>query len=631
MKSVIVGTAGHIDHGKTALVKALTGVDADRLEEEKRRGITIDLGFAHMQAAGANGETIRFGFVDVPGHERFVRNMLAGIGGIDLVLLVIAADEGIKPQTREHFDICRLLSIQRGITVLTKSDLVDRDTLDVVRLEIEDFLRGSFLQNAPIIPVSALKGTGIDDLQRELVRIAGNLPARDSLAITRLPMDRVFTMKGFGTVVTGTLVAGTIRKEDELELFPSKKRVRVRGVQVHGSSADRAIAGERTALNLAGVDKDQLARGMTLATPGLLQATSRLEVRLSLLSSAKPLKTGARVHLHAFASETIASVRLLEGKQLQAGSSAFAHLQLGDPLLLVPGDRFIIRQFSPVITIGGGVIVDASPLKKMPAGERLNFLQALSSENTLASMLARVARQGARGMTVAQLATETGERISEIEATLAKLVSAHEIIRHRDWIIEARVFQSIVAQLRQLVSTFHAHNPLIPGISKDALREQAALSEAAFDAALSSAISTEQMAVTQDLVHLPGRGVQMKDEEAESRKVIEQAFAAAGLKVPALKDVLASLKIDKARAQKIVTLLLREKLLIKVSDDLVFHRAALDQLRSSLMAQKAKSPKINVASFKDLTGVSRKYAIPLLEYLDRERITKRVGDERVIL
>jgi selenocysteine-specific elongation factor len=324
-------------------------------------------------------------------------------------------------------------------------------------------------------------------------------------------------------------------------------------------------------------------------------------------------------------------VRLLEGKQLQAGSSAFAHLQLGDPLLLVPGDRFIIRQFSPVITIGGGVIVDASPLKKMPAGERLNFLQALSSENTLASMLARVARQGARGMTVAQLATDTGERISEIEATLAKLVSAHEIIRHRDWIIEARVFQSIVAQLRQLVSTFHAHNPLIPGISKDALREQAALSEAAFDAALSSAISTEQMAVTQDLVHLPGRGVQMKDEEAESRKVIEQAFAAAGLKVPALKDVLASLKIDKARAQKIVTLLLREKLLIKVSDDLVFHRAALDQLRSSLMAQKAKSPKINVASFKDLTGVSRKYAIPLLEYLDRERITKRVGDERVIL
>jgi selenocysteine-specific elongation factor len=438
-------------------------------------------------------------------------------------------------------------------------------------------------------------------------------------------------MKGFGTVVTGTLVAGTIRKEDELELFPSKKRVRVRGVQVHGSSADRAIAGERTALNLAGVDKDQLARGMTLATPGLLHATSRLEVRLSLLSSAKPLKTGARVHLHAFASETIASVRLLEGKQLQAGSSAFAHLQLGDPLLLVPGDRFIIRQFSPVITIGGGVIVDASPLKKMAAGERLNFLQILSSENTLASMLARVARQGARGMTVAQLATETGERISEIEATLAKLVSAHEIIRHRDWIIEARVFQSIVAQLRQLVSTFHAHNPLIPGISKDALREQAALSEAAFDAALSSAISTEQMAVTQDLVHLPGRGVQMKDEEAESRKVIEQAFAAAGLKVPALKDVLASLKIDKARAQKIVTLLLREKLLIKVSDDLVFHRAALDQLRSSLMAQKAKSPKINVASFKDLTGVSRKYAIPLLEYLDRERITKRVGDERVIL
>src|SRR5579859_7102328 len=370
MKSIIVGTAGHIDHGKTALVKALTGIDADRLDEEKRRGITIDLGFAHRDLPGRGGEILHLGFVDVPGHERFVRNMLAGVGGIDLVLLVIAADEGIKPQTREHFDICRLLSIQRGITVLTKSDLVDGDTLDVVRLEIEDFLRGSFLQNAPLVPVSSLKGTGIQELKHELVRLSGDLAARDSDAITRLPIDRVFTMKGFGTVVTGTLVAGSIRKEDELELFPSQKRVRVRGVQVHGSLASQAIAGERTALNLAGVDKDELARGMTLASPGLLHATSRVDVKLSLLSGVKPLKNSARVHLHAFASETIATVRLLEGKQLQPGSSTFAQLQLADGLLLVPGDRFIIRQFSPVITIGGGLVLDAFPLKKMADDER---------------------------------------------------------------------------------------------------------------------------------------------------------------------------------------------------------------------------------------------------------------------
>lgn len=631
MKSVIVGTAGHIDHGKTALVKALTGIDADRLEEEKRRGITIDLGFAHMEMPGSNGAAIRFGFVDVPGHERFVRNMLAGVGGIDLVLLVIAADEGIKPQTREHFDICRLLSIQRGVTVLTKSDLVDPDTLDVVRLEIEDFLRGSFLQNAPIVPVSALKGTGIEELKRELVRLAGDLPARDSHAMTRLPIDRVFTMKGFGTVVTGTLVAGTIRKEDELELFPSRKRVRVRGVQVHGSSATQAIAGERTALNLAGVEKDELARGMTLASPGLLQATSRLDVKLSLLSSAKPLKSGARVHLHAFASETVATVRLLQSKKMHPASDGFAQLQLADSLLLVPDDRFIIRQFSPVITIGGGVVLDAAPLKKMAADKRVKFLEIQSSGDLQARLRGRVTRYSEQGVTLAQLTAETGEKVSEIEAVLEKLVSADVVFCQRDWMVDAKIFRSMTANLQQLVSSFHSQNPLVPGISKDALREQAGLSELTFDAALSSAIATKQLAVTQDLVHLPGRGIHMKDEEAESRKTIEEAFASAGLKVPALKDVLAGLKIDKARAQKIVTLLLREKLLIKVSDDLVFHRSALERLRTLLAAQKAKNSKIKVGTFKDLTGVSRKYAIPLLEYLDRERVTKRVGDERIIL
>ena len=631
MKSVIVGTAGHIDHGKTALVKALTGIDADRLEEEKRRGITIDLGFAHMEMPGSNGAAIRFGFVDVPGHERFVRNMLAGVGGIDLVLLVIAADEGIKPQTREHFDICRLLSIQRGVTVLTKSDLVDPDTLDVVRLEIEDFLRGSFLQNAPIVPVSALKGTGIEELKRELVRLAGDLPARDSHAMTRLPIDRVFTMKGFGTVVTGTLVAGTIRKEDELELFPSRKRVRVRGVQVHGSSATQAIAGERTALNLAGVEKDELARGMTLASPGLLQATSRLDVKLSLLSSAKPLKSGARVHLHAFASETVATVRLLQSKKMHPASDGFAQLQLADSLLLVPDDRFIIRQFSPVITIGGGVVLDAAPLKKGAADKRVKFLEIQSSGDLQARLRGRVTRYSEQGVTLAQLTAETGEKVSEIEAVLEKLVSADVVFCQRDWMVDAKIFRSMTANLQQLVSSFHSQNPLVPGISKDALREQAGLSELTFDAALSSAIATKQLAVTQDLVHLPGRGIHMKDEEAESRKTIEEAFASAGLKVPALKDVLAGLKIDKARAQKIVTLLLREKLLIKVSDDLVFHRSALERLRTLLAAQKAKNSKIKVGTFKDLTGVSRKYAIPLLEYLDRERVTKRVGDERIIL
>lgn len=387
MKSVIVGTAGHIDHGKTALVKALTGIDADRLEEEKRRGITIDIGFANLELPMPDGDTLRLGFVDVPGHERFVRNMLAGVGGIDLVLLVIAADESIKPQTREHFDICRLLSVRRGITVLTKSDAVDRETLDVVRLEVEDFLRGSFLgqpslgQPSPIVAVSSLTGAGISDLKRELLRVAGEVPAKDSKAIARLPIDRVFTMKGFGTVVTGTLVSGTIRTEDELELFPNGQRVRVRGVQVHGKSANQAVAGQRTALNLAGATREELARGMMLAPAATFHATARVDVELSLLPSAKPLKDRARVHFHSYTSETIASVVLYGKKQVGPGESAFAQLRLSEPTLLLPGDRFIIRQFSPVVTIGGGVVVENAPPKRVKnTAEYAHFLQSLTEE-----------------------------------------------------------------------------------------------------------------------------------------------------------------------------------------------------------------------------------------------------------
>ena len=379
MKSIIIGTAGHIDHGKTALVKALTGIDADRLEEEKRRGITIDLGFAHLELAAPSGEKVRLGFIDVPGHERFVRNMLAGVGGIDLVLMVIAADESIKPQTREHFEICRLLSIPRGITVITKTDMVDEDTLSVVRMEIEDFVRGSFLDvsRSPVVAVSALKGTGLEELKREIIRLSAEVPARDTEALFRLPIDRVFTMKGFGAVVTGTLIAGKVKKEEEVEVFPSRKRARVRGVQVHGSSADQAIAGQRTALNLAGVQMEELARGMTLAAPGVFEPTQKFEVQISLLKDAKPLKNRARVHFHAFTSETIAEVALRGVTELKPGASAFAQLRTAEPLLLLPGDRAILRQFSPVITIGGAVVLDAFPL----ARQKQDAVHAFSADS----------------------------------------------------------------------------------------------------------------------------------------------------------------------------------------------------------------------------------------------------------
>ena len=627
MRSIIVGTAGHIDHGKTALVKALTGIDADRLEEEKRRGITIDLGFAHMELQSPAGERLRFGFVDVPGHERFVRNMLAGVGGIDLVLLVIAADEGIMPQTREHFDICRLLSIKHGITVLTKSDLVDSETLEVLRLEIRDFLRGSFLEHAPIIPVSSLKKTGLDELQRALIELAAKTTVRDSSAITRLPIDRVFTMKGFGTVVTGTLVAGSIRREEELELHPAKQTVRVRGVQVHGNAADRAIAGERTALNLVGIDKDQLARSMTLAARGLIESSSRLDTKLSLLPSAKPLKSGARVHLHAFTSETIATVRLYQDRPLQPGAESFAQLRLREPLLVLPRDRFIIRQFSPIVTIGGGVVLDAFPMKKQP-DSAVNFFHELASGDPGRILKSRVARRLERGLTVAQAVAETGWREEQIAEHAAE---SQEILRIGDVLMARSALAQLRSQILDAARAFHARNPLAGGISAESLRESAAAEATLFDATLAALIHEKQLTMTGGLIHLPGRGVSMKDDESQSRSIIEQTFAAAGLKVPALKEVLGGLKIDHARAQKIVTLLLREKVLIKVADDMVFHQAALQDLRQKVRSLKLQSPKINVAAFKDLTGISRKYAIPLLEYLDRERVTRRAGDERIIL
>jgi selenocysteine-specific elongation factor len=635
MKSVIVGTAGHIDHGKTALVKALTGIDADRLEEEKRRGITIDIGFAHLELPAPDGSKIRLGFVDVPGHERFVRNMLAGVGGIDLVLLVIAADEGIKPQTREHFDICRLLAIRRGITVLTKSDAVDAETLEVVRLEVEDFVRGSFLDTtldsakSPMVAVSSLTGAGLDELKSALAQVvASEVTAKDSAALARLPVDRVFTMKGFGTVVTGTLVAGTIRKEEELEVFPSGKRVRVRGVQVHGSSAETAVAGQRTALNLAGLSTEDLARGMTLATADTFRSTSRVDALLSLLPSAKPFKDGARVHFHAYTTETIAEARLYGIKQLKPGDEAYAQLRFAEPMLLLPGDRFIVRQFSPVVTIGGGVVLDASPMsRKQRAEDAIAFLKIMREGSPEQVLAARAARRGAIGLRLDDIRGEMN--IRREEAT--KLAAKAGLVWCNTVLVAPAAFAEVKADLLRALKKFHDANPLVAGMSKEELRDRINLGPEVFYSVLGKLVEEKKLEVAGELVHLSGRGVVMKDEEAESKKIIEHAFASAGLKVPSLKEVLAGLTVDKIRAQKIVTLLLRDKVLIKISEDLVFHQSALVDLRHQVAALKSSTPKIDVARFKDMTGVSRKYAIPLLEYLDRERVTRRVGDERVIL
>ncbi len=633
MKSIIIGTAGHIDHGKTSLVKALTGIDADRLEEEKRRGITIDLGFAHLELNAASGEKLRLGFIDVPGHERFVRNMLAGVGGIDLVLLVIAADESIKPQTREHFEICRLLSIPRGITVITKSDLVDEDTLSVARMEIEEFVRGSFLDTSrsPIVAVSARTGAGLDELKQEIARLAVDVPSRDTEALFRLPIDRVFVMKGFGTVVTGTLIAGKIKKEDEVEIFPSRLRGRIRGVQVHGASSEQASAGQRTALNLAGVQTEDLARGMTLAAPGLLEPTQRAGVQLSLLKGAKPLKNRARVHLHAFTAESVAEVALYDAPELKPGSSGFAQLRTAAPLLLLPGDRLILRQFSPVVTIGGAVVLDSFPPTRQKKDAALAALNVFVAGNPQASLLTRISRRESEGLTVSGAVREMGLKESVVKPLIVKLLQEKQVIQTSDRLVSAEAFAKTRQNALAILDAFHKANPLVAGISKEELREKLGLDQTVLEAVLSQLVAEKKIEITGEQVRLAGRGVALKDDEAKAKEQIERAFSEAGLKVPFMKEVLAKLPVDSARAHKLVTLLLRDRVLIKLADDLVFHQSALQGLRQTMTQYKATSPKIDVGKFKDLIGVTRKYAIPLLEYLDQQRVTRRVGDERIIL
>ncbi len=623
MKNIIAGTAGHIDHGKTALIKALTGIDTDRLEEEKRRGISIDLGFAHLEIAPG----LRIGFVDVPGHERFIKNMLAGAGGIDLVLLVIAADESIMPQTREHFDICRLLGIQQGMIVLTKSDLVDRDVLELARLEAEEFVAGSFLEGAPVVAVSATTGDGLDEMRTRLAELASTVPSKDTSRYLRLPIDRAFSMHGFGTVTTGTLVSGSVAREQEVELAPAGQRLRVRGIQVHGAAAERALAGQRTAVNLAGVEPAEIARGMVLTEPGRFHPVTRIDCALDLLASAKPLKNRAPVHFHSGTAEVEAEVRLLDGAPAHSpGLRRYVRIVLREPLLLLPGDRFIIRMFSPVMTIGGGVVVDITGRRyrrgEAPA-ERLSVLECGAPEQRVALLVC----ESRYGMGMEELIAATGLLREEIgrAAQSGKLVALEQPefrLISREW------FQAAIARITNLLRSFHQQHPLTAGISKEELRSREFPGAPAFllDSILTSApgISAEG-----ETVRLSTHRVVLKAEEERASGAIEAVFRAAGLAVPAVEEVLPRSGVEPGRARTLLQILIREGRLVRIGDDLVFHRSALDGLRGKLAPHKGR--RLSVPEFKDLAGVSRKYAIPLLEYLDRERVTRRDGDQRVVL
>jgi len=631
-KSVIVGTAGHIDHGKSTLVEALTGTHPDRLAEEKRRGITIDLGFAFLEENG-----VRFGFVDVPGHERFVSNMLAGAAGIDVLLLVIAADESIKPQTREHFDICRLLGVKRGVVALTKSDLVDGDALDLARLEAEEFLRGSFLEKAPLMPVSAKTGAGLAELKAALRDAAESSTSKSPSSYFRLPIDRAFAMKGFGSVVTGTLISGSVAAGDEVELFPRGDRLRVRGVQSGGKSVERATPGQRTAVNLAGIEHTALQRGMVLASPGKFRKTRRIDGRLELLPSARKMKQGTLVHFHAGTAEAIAEVFFHGEKELAPGGRVLAHFKVQDEVLVLPGDRFIVRQFSPVVTIGGGGVLD--PLARRPMLRdtgRSAFLETVE-RGLPAEILAAMTERAVLGLGHEEIVARTGWTPAEIQEGLKRLhgttqvrvVSLEPLL-----LVSGKLFEEVRKKIVEKVEKFHKENPLLPGILREDLRSSLGRRVRAetFRAALEELVSQKKLDAQGELVKKAGSEIALLPEEAKAKEQIEAAFAAASLAVPSVKEVLTKLPVETKRAEKLLQILLREKNLIRISPELVFHSKALAQLKEQLSSyKKTKGDRISVPSFKELTGITRKYAIPLLEYLDRERVTRRAGDERVIL
>jgi selenocysteine-specific elongation factor len=631
-KSVIVGTAGHIDHGKSALVEALTGTHPDRLAEEERRGITIELGFAFLEEGG-----IRFGFIDVPGHERFVSNMLAGAAGIDLMLLVIAGDESIKPQTREHFDICRLLGVKHGVVALTKRDLVDEGTLALVQLEIEEYLRGSFLEGAPIIPVSAKTRAGIPKLKEALCAAAAQVSGKDATRAFRLPIDRAFAMKGFGTVVTGTLISGSVSVGDEVELMPGGVRLRVRGVQTGGRQIARAIAGQRTAINLAGIEHTAVKRGMCLAEPGKFKATRRIDAEFTLLPGTHRLKNRERVHFHASATETIAEIFLYGVNELAPGQSALAHLRLHDETLVLAGDRFIVRQFSPVTTIGGGVVLD--PLARRPLTRdttRVKFLETLRTgdrQEVLAAMVARAPM----GLRHAEIGAHTGWRPSQISESLAKLVNAGSLKtvgEDHAVLMSAAPYEELCKKIFESIERFQRENPLLPGMAREDLRARLGrrVRPEVFRAALADLAGQKKVELQGEIVKRAGTGVMLQPEEQAAKQKIEEAFRTAGLAVPSVKEVLSNLAVEVKRAEKLLQILLRDKNLTRVSPELIFHHAALAHLKAQLLTyKKTKGERISVPGFKDLTGITRKYAIPLLEYLDRERVTRRAGDERVIL
>jgi len=608
-------------------VRALTGTDPDRLKEEKERGITIDLGFAHCEL----GDGVVASFVDVPGHERFVRHMLAGAHGIDAVALVVAADESVMPQTREHFHICRLLGVPRGLVVLTKCDAADADSQAIAELEARELVAESFLETAPIVRVSARTGEGLPALREALLALARESPARPSDGLLRLPVDRVFSMKGFGTVVTGTLVAGELAEGEEIEALPSGRRARVRGLQVHGESVERAAAGTRTAVNLAG-EVEGLARGEVLARPGTLRATSMIDAQVSLLPGARPLADGARVRVHAASAEVLARVRLLGPESLEPGRSALAQLRLEGPAVAGRGDRLVLRSYSPADTIAGAVVVDPLPPRRraadLAAVERLR-----DAADLLAAADAMVAEAGACGIDAPRLAARLTVPLARLRAEIP--ASGSMVALGQDPVVV--VSREALARLGEAglaaLEVFHRSNPLKAGMPREELRGRA-FGDAplvAFERVLADLAAAGRVRLLPDAVAAARHEVRLSSGEEEARQLLLETAQAAGLSGVELPALAERSKRDSKVLERVARLLATERLLGRVGEGLLVHRDHLEAVKLQVRDRWPAGSKIEVGAFKDLTGLSRKYVIPLLEYLDREKVTRRAGNDRIVL
>jgi selenocysteine-specific elongation factor len=636
MRHVVVGTAGHIDHGKTQLVKALTGINPDRLKEEQERGITIDIGFAPLPL----GPDLTVGFVDVPGHEKFVKNMLAGVWGIDLVLLVVAADESIMPQTREHFEICSLLRVPRGLIALTKIDLVDADLRELAAMEVREFVRGSFLENAPVVPVSARTGEGLDDLRSAIRSLAQQGEPGRGGAVMRLPIDRAFSIRGFGTVITGTLVSGRLAEADEVALYPGGATTRVRGLQVHGQPVREARPGQRTAVNLHGMDAAAVSRGDVMGRPGELTSTSLLDVTLSLLASAPaPLKDLARVRFHQGTSELLARVKLLDRPRLEPGDEALAQLRLERPGCCLPSDRFVLRRYSPPVTIGGGTILDIQPAKHRGAGDPvlLGQLERLREAPPQQALMIYLEGEPA-GCRLTALAMRAGRTAAEAAGLLEDAVRSGRVVSIGEGagrvVMTAEAMTALEQKVTGTLSRYHAAHPLRPGMPREELRERALgplpsdVSRATLDRLGVRGAIVERRDAT---VHLAGHQVTLTDEEERAREQLEAAFVRDELNPPDLADVIQAHRLESRRADRLVALLLSEGRLVRLGDGRLYATEAVERLKRKLWDLRQERPVIDIGFFKEMTGTSRKNAIPLLEYLDAVKVTRRRGSDREIL